>query len=159
MHMPKWASRTSILRGLTMLIVVVAGLFGAIAPANAAPTFTTELGQVQTLANGALVCGGSLRVWASTNPDWGDQAILNVQSGPMTGYAGGSSLTPVCSVGVKVAWRNVSTGRTGEWNFILVAGVYGSIQYALFQPTGRGHVVTDTTTSSLHLPGHGEFNV
>ncbi|MBD0324003.1 MAG: hypothetical protein ICV72_11550, partial [Aldersonia sp.] len=126
------------------------------APATAA---NYEFGQVQTLANGAVFCGGNIRTWATTSPDWPGRAIINVQSLPMGGYGGGSSVTPVCNVPVKVAWRNVNSGRTGAYDLVVVAGIYGSLQYALFQDTGPGRVVADVTTGAWHIPARGEFDV
>jgi hypothetical protein len=166
MSLPKWPSRKALLRSAAVLFIVLAGLFGTIAPAQAAPTRDTELGQVQTLATGGVFCGGSIRIWASTNPDWGDRSILNAQALPMgigsgsaNGSPSGSSIAANCSVQVRVAWRNVSNGRTGEWRFGLTAGPYGSMQYALFQPTGKGRIVTDVTTDQLNIPCHGEYDV
>lgn len=166
MGLPNWTNRKTALRGSAVLSVMLAGLIGSVVPAHAAPTRDSELGQVLTLASGSPMCGGSIRVWASTSPDWGDRSILNAQALPMQGIASGSagsaagsSLGGICTVGVRVAWRNITNGRTGEWRFGVAAGPYGSIQYALFQPTGKGRVVTDVTTDTLHIPAHGEYDV
>ncbi len=145
-----------IARAGTLVCVAVAAQFGLSATASAA---ITEFSQTQTLANGALVCGGNIRAWGETNPDWPDKAILNMQATPMIGFAGISSLTPVCNVFTTLTWRNLDTGATGKMTQNVVAGMYGSIQYALYQPTGRGRIVVDVTTNMPNIPGHGEFTV
>ncbi|TSE02224.1 hypothetical protein FOS14_01015 [Skermania sp. ID1734] len=134
----------------------------ALIPLAAAPgagATTTDFTQTQTLANGALICGGNIRVWATTSPDWPDKAILNMQSGPLIGFGGPYPFAPVCNVPVNVDWRNLDTGATGRWSVNVVAGMYGSIQYALYQPTGTGHITATVTTGSLNIPGHGDFTV
>ncbi|HEY5856230.1 MAG TPA: hypothetical protein VIW24_19870 [Aldersonia sp.] len=142
-------------RALAVLSVATAGFLATGAPASAA---TTEFGQTQTLANGALVCGGNLRAWATTDPGWRNNAILNVQALPLNGFGSSASFAPVCDVGVNVHWRNLNTGQQGDWPFVLVAGMYGSILYSEFKDVGIGRIVVDITTSMPHIPGHGEFN-
>ncbi|WP_157108810.1 hypothetical protein [Aldersonia kunmingensis] len=166
MSLPTTPIRQPLLRAATVLFVLLAGLFGMTAPAQAAPTRVTELGQVHTLAGGSLFCAGSVRVWATTNTDWGDRSILNAQALPMQGLAtgsvgtsAGSSLGGPCVVGVRVGWRNVTTGQVGEWRFAVTSGPYGSMQYALFQPTGKGRIVTDVTTDQLNIPSFSAYDV
>ncbi|WP_068280832.1 hypothetical protein [Aldersonia kunmingensis] len=169
MSLPNWPSRKALLRAVTVLAISLAGLFSTVAPAQAAPTRDKELGQVQTITTVGGFCAGSIRVWASANAEWHGRAMLNVQALPWQGLSGsssgwssgsaaGSSLAASCSVGVRVAWRNVHTGKTGEWKFQLTAGPSGSMQHAMFQPTGKGRVVTDVTTDQLNIPSHGEFD-
>ena len=75
--------RTHAVRALAVLSVATAGFLAAGAPASAA---TTEFSQTQTLANGALICGGNIRAWANTDPGWGNNAILNIQALPLNGF-------------------------------------------------------------------------
>ena len=59
---------------------------------------------------------------------------------------------------MNVHWRNLNTGHQGDWPFVLVAGMYGSILYSEFKDVGIGRIVVDVTTSMPHIAGHGEFN-
>lgn len=146
-----------IARAGALVCVAAAAQFGLSAPASAA---ITEFTQTQTLANGALVCGGNIRAWAETNPSWPDKAILNMQALQMIGVGGGgSALTPVCNVFTTISWRNLDTGATGQMSQNVVAGIYGSILYALYQPTGRGRITATVTTNMPSIAGRGDFTV
>ncbi len=153
MNIPRLIGRTG-----TLVCVAVAAQFGLSPSASAA---ITEFSQTQTLANGALVCGGNIRAWGETNSNWPDKAILNMQATPMVGVGGtgSSAFAPVCNVFTTLTWRNLDTGATGQMTQNVVAGMYGSILYALYQPTGRGRIVVDVTTNMPNIPGHGEFIV
>ncbi len=126
------------------------------APAQAA---ITEFTPTQTLYFGATVCGGNLRAWAETNPDWPGRAILHLQATQAVGIDGISSFAPVCNVSAGISWRNLDTGAAGTWPVHVVAGFYGSIEYALFQETGPGRVSATVSTGAWHLQGRGEFVV
>ncbi|AHH21340.1 hypothetical protein NONO_c65700 [Nocardia nova SH22a] len=145
----------------TRAAAVVAGIVGAAtaigsASANAQ---TVEFPQTPSLFYGGL-CGGSIRTWADTSPDYPGRAVLNVQALPIQGVGPGQyPLAPLCNVDTTVAWRNVNTGAAGEYKLNVVSGIYGSILYASFQDTGAGHIEVTVTTNNLSVPAHGAFDV
>ncbi|MEV5651434.1 hypothetical protein AB0L57_24560 [Nocardia sp. NPDC052254] len=120
---------------------------------------TVEFPQTPSLFYGGL-CGGSIRTWADTSPDYPGRAVLNVQALPIQGVGSGQyPLAPLCNVDTTVAWRNVNTGAAGEYRLNVVSGIYGSILYANFQDTGAGHIEVTVTTNNLNVPAHGAFDV
>ncbi|MRH86674.1 hypothetical protein GFY24_04180 [Nocardia sp. SYP-A9097] len=151
MRTPTCARAALLLGCLTGATMIVSS-----APAHAR---TVEFPQVPTMFRDGL-CGGSVRVWADTDPQWGGRAIFNVKANPIVGYGPGEySAAPLCENLTTVAWRNVNTGATGEYRVTVVAGIYGSIQYALYQDTGPGHIVVTSYTDLANIPQHGEFDV
>jgi len=152
MRQPNIARAATVLAGAAL----AAGAIGSAAPASAA---TVEFPQVPTLAHGGL-CWTSIRTWADTSPDWPGRAILNVRANPVSGLGPGDyPLAPLCEIHTTVAWRNLNTGATGAYDNNVVTGIYGSIQYALFQDTGPGRVEVTVSTDSASLPAHGVFDV
>ncbi|WP_227996678.1 hypothetical protein [Nocardia australiensis] len=147
----------NIARAATLLAAAAgAVLVGSGAQANAT---TVEFPQVPTLATGGL-CWTSIRTWADTSPDYPGRAILNIRSLPVTGIGDGIyPLAPLCEVHTTVAWRNTTTGATGAYDNTVVTGIYGSIQYSLYQDTGPGHIEVDVTTNNASVPAHGSFDV
>ncbi|UFS93603.1 hypothetical protein [Nocardia huaxiensis] len=136
--------------------VAAAALVATAAPA---PARLVEFPQVPTLLRDTP-CMGNIRSWADTGPQWPGRAIISVQALPIVGYTSGEySFAPQCETVVTVAWRNVNTGRAGEYRVTLVAGIYGSIQYAQFQDTDPGHVVVTVYTDMANIPQHGAFDV
>ncbi|MBL1075965.1 hypothetical protein JK358_16325 [Nocardia sp. 2] len=140
-------------------------LFGPIAAVTLAVTAApasavlVEFPQVPTFLRDTP-CGATIRSWADTSPQWPGRAIISVQATPVVGYTNGEySFAPQCETLVTVAWRNVNTGRVGEYRVPLVAGIYGSIQYAMFQDTDPGHVVVTVFTDMPNVPQHGAFDV
>ncbi|RDI66890.1 hypothetical protein [Nocardia pseudobrasiliensis] len=132
------------------------GTVAIVAPANAQ---TVEFPQTTSQFNGAL-CWGNIRTWADTSPDYPGRAVLNVQALPISGIGPGQyPLAPLCDVDTTVAWRNMSTGVVGEYRVNVVAGLYGSMLYAMFQDTGPGRVDVVVTTNALNAPVHGTFDV
>lgn len=140
---------------------VVAGTVGAVtaiasASANAQ---TVEFPQTPSVFYGGL-CGGNIRTWVDTSPEWPGRAVFNVQSLAIQGIGPGIyPLAPLCNVDTTVAWRNVNTGAAGEYRLNVVSGIYGSILYANFQDTGPGHIEVTVSTNNLNIPAHGAFDV
>ncbi|MBF6166726.1 hypothetical protein IU486_18495 [Streptomyces gardneri] len=151
MRQPNIARAAMLLVGSAVALVVGSG-----ARAEAA---TVEFPQVPTLARGGL-CWTSIRTWADTSPEWPGRAILNVRALPVSGVGPGvHPFAPLCEVRTTVAWRNVTTGATGSYDNIVVTGIYGSIQYALFQDTGPGLVEVTVSTDAASVPARGAFVV
>ena len=140
--------KLTIARAATVLAgAAVATTLGAGAQAAAA---TVEFPQVPTLARGGL-CWTSVRTWADTSPQYPGRAILNMRAEPVSGVGPGIyPFAPLCEVRTTIAWRNLNTGATG---------VYGSIQYALFQDTGPGRIEVTVTTDNASVPARGTFDV
>ncbi|QIS06111.1 hypothetical protein F5X71_30790 [Nocardia brasiliensis] len=142
-----------------VLVPAAAALAALAGPGTEANAVTTEFPQVPTLAHGGL-CWTTLRTWADVSPAWPGRAILNIQALPLVGIGPGEyPLAPVCEVNTTVDWRNTTTGATGRYSDTVVAGMYGSIQYALFQDTGPGRVEVTVTTDAASVPAHGSFDV
>lgn len=142
-------------------VVVLAGSAVAVLTASGAGAGAAviEFPQVPTLASGGL-CWTSIRTWADTSTEFPGRAILNVRAQPVTGIGPGQyPFAPLCEVRTVVAWRNTTTGATGAFDNQVVTGIYGSIQYALFQDTGPGHVEVTVTTDNASIPAHGSFEV
>lgn len=151
MRLPKFARTTAILAGSAFALIAAPG-----APAGAA---TVSIPSVPTLAYGGL-CGTSIRTWADTGPEWPGRAILNVRADPVTGIGPGvHPFAPLCEVLTTVSWRNLDTGATGSYVNNVVTGIYGSIQYSLFQDTGPGRVDVTVTTNHASIPAYGSFVV
>ncbi|WP_280491218.1 hypothetical protein [Nocardia asiatica] len=151
MRQPNIARAATLLAGTALALVAGSG-----AQAQAA---TVEFPQVPTLARGGL-CWTSIRTWADTSPEWPGRAILNVRALPVSGIGPGAyPLAPLCEVRTTVAWRNVTTGATGSYDNVVVTGIYGSIQYALFQDTGPGLVEVTVSTDAASVPARGAFVV
>lgn len=151
MRQPNIARAATVLAGAA----VAAGVVGA-AHAHAA---TVQFPQVPTLAHGGL-CWTTIRTWADTSPDWPGRAVLNVRADPVSGLGPGDyPLAPLCEVRASVAWRNLHTGATGTYDNNVVTGLYGSIQYALFQDTGPGRIEVTVTTDTANVPARGTFDV
>ncbi|RJO75845.1 hypothetical protein D5S18_13815 [Nocardia panacis] len=143
-------------RAATFAVASAVTVVVASAHANAA---TVELPGVPTLAHGGL-CGTTIRTWADTGPQWPGRMIVNVRADPVIGVGPGAyPLAPLCEVWTSVAWRNTRTGATGVYDNNVVTGMYGSIQYALFQDTGPGRVELTVTTNAASLPAHGSVEV
>lgn len=140
---------------------VVAATVGAvttIASASASAQ-TVEFPQTPSVFYGGL-CGGNIRTWVDTSPDWPGRAVFNVQALAIQGVGPGQyPLAPLCNVDTTVAWRNTNTGAAGEYRLNVVSGIYGSILYAEFQNTGPGHIEVMVTTNNLNIPAHGAFDV
>lgn len=149
---------------LTRAAVVLAGsavalIAGSGAQVQAGVTTTVPFPDVPTMAYGGL-CWTSVRTWADTSPDYPGQAILNVRANPLGGIGPGRyPLAPLCEVRTTVAWRNLDTGATGTYANTVVTGIYGSIQYSLFQDTGPGRVEVTITTDHASIPARGTFIV
>ncbi|PXX68697.1 hypothetical protein DFR70_102381 [Nocardia tenerifensis] len=142
--------------GVVLAGAAVAALVGPGAQANAV---TVEFPQVPTLAYGGL-CWTTIRTWADVNPAWPGRAIINMRALPVGGVGPGDyPFAPLCEVHTTVAWRNTTTGTVGSYDDTIVTGLYGSIQYALFQDTGPGHVEVTVTTDHASIPAHGAFDV
>ncbi|WP_063036537.1 hypothetical protein [Nocardia pseudovaccinii] len=151
MKQPNIARAATVLAGMA----VAAGVVG-VAPAQAA---TVQFPQVPTLAHGGL-CWTTVRTWADTSAQWPGRAVLNVRADPAVGLGPGDyPLAPLCEVRTTVAWRNLNTGATGSYDNNVVTGLYGSIQYALFQDTGPGRVEVTVSTDTASVPAHGWFDV
>ncbi|MFC9998731.1 hypothetical protein [Nocardia sp. NPDC127526] len=130
-----------------------------IVPGPPAAAQTVEFPQVPTFFRPGL-CGSAIRSWADTSTQWPGRAILSVQALPVTGYGPEPhSFAPVCESVVTVAWRNMNTGRVGEYRVYVEAGIYGSMQYAEFQDTGPGHVVVTIYTDMANATQRGWFDV
>lgn len=116
--------------------------------------------QVTSLYRDATICGGTLRSWAETGPQWPGRAILNLQADPVVGFDPGEySFAPQCETLTTLAWRNMNTGATGEYRVPVLAGFYGSEHYALFQDTGPGHIVVTVYTDMPNVPAQSAFDV
>lgn len=143
-------------------VAAVLGTLGAataIASSAAAGAQTTEFPQTTSLFYGGL-CGGNIRTWADTSPDYAGRAVINIQALPIAGLGSGSyPLAPLCNVQTTVAWRNRDTGAVGQWGVNVVSGIYGSILYALYQNTGPGTIDVAVTTNNLSVPTHATFVV
>jgi|GEM_PF-3463768 hypothetical protein len=143
-------------------VAVVLGTIGAVtavASSAAAGAQTVEFPQTTSLFYGGL-CGGNIRTWADTSPGYAGRAVINIQATPIQGLGPGQyPLAPLCNVDTTVAWRNRDTGAVGQWRTNVVAGIYGSILYALYQNTGPGTIDVTVTTNNLSLPTHGTFYV
>ncbi|GAB2505407.1 hypothetical protein [Nocardia heshunensis] len=143
------ASLFPCLTGATMIIIS--------APAHAA---TIEFPQVQSMYHDAVLCGGNIRSWADTGPQWPGRAIISVQALPVGGFDPGEySFAPMCETTATVAWRNMNTGAAGEYRVPILAGFYGSEHYALFQDTGPGHIVVTVYTDMPNIPAQSAFDV
>ncbi|MFG1791825.1 hypothetical protein [Nocardia altamirensis] len=141
--------------------VVLAGaaVTALVGPGAQAKAVTIEFPQVPTLAYGGL-CGTTIRTWADVSPAWPGRAILNVRALPVIGIGPGDyPLAPLCEVNTTVAWRNTTTGAVGRYDNTVVTGLYGSMQYALFQDTGPGRIEVTVTTDAASIPAYGWFNV
>ena len=151
MRPPKLARTTVLLAGSAFALVA--------GPAATAGAATAAFPDVPTLAYGGL-CGTSIRTWADTSPQWPGRAVLNVRANPVAGIGPGEyPLAPLCEVLTTVAWRNLDTGATGTYVNNVVTGIYGSIQYSLFQDTGPGRVDVVVTTNHASIPAYGSFVV
>lgn len=151
MRLPNIACAAAVLAGSAVAVGIGSG-----APAHAT---TVELPQVPTLAHGGL-CWTTIRTWADTSPDWPGRAIVNVRANPVAGIGPGDyPLAPLCEVRTTVSWRNLTTGATGVYENNVVTGIYGSIQYALFQDTGPGQVELTVTTDAASIPARGTIFV
>ncbi|MEV0109875.1 hypothetical protein AB0H42_26535 [Nocardia sp. NPDC050799] len=151
MRLPKLARATVLLAGTAFAQAAASG-----ATAGAA---TIAFADVPTLTYGGL-CGTSVRTWADTSPQWPGRAVLNVRANPVAGIGPGAyPLAPLCEVLTTVAWRNLDTGATGTYINNVVTGIYGSIQYSLFQDTGPGRVEVVVTTNHASIPAYGSFVV
>ncbi|WP_245552351.1 hypothetical protein [Nocardia aobensis] len=149
--MPKTARAAAVV-GATV------GAVTAIASASASAQ-TVEFPQTPSVFYGGL-CGGNIRTWVDTSPDWPGRAVFNVQALAIQGVGPGQyPLAPLCNVDTTVAWRNTNTGAAGEYRLNVVSGIYGSILYAEFQNTGPGHIEVTVTTNNLSIPAHGAFDV
>jgi hypothetical protein len=150
--MPQTARSAAILLGSL-------GAAAAIASSAVAGAQTVEFPQTPSLYYGGL-CGGNIRTWADTSPDYAGRAVINVQALPIQGIGPGSyPLAPLCNVDTTVAWRNLNTGAAGQYRVNVVAGIYGSILYAVYQNTGPGRIDVTVTTNNLSVPSHGSFDV
>lgn len=146
---------------LARAIVVLAGTVCALiaAPGASAGAAVHSFADVPTLAHGGL-CGTSIRTWADTSPAWPGRAVLNVRAQPVAGIGPGDHpLAPLCEVLTTITWRNLDTGATGTYVNNVVTGIYGSIQYSLFQDTGPGRVEALVTTDHASIPAYGRFLV
>ena len=151
MRLPKFVRATVVLAGSVFALTIV--------PGAAAGAATHPFPDVPTMAYGGL-CGTSIRTWADTSPEWPGRAVLNVRANPVVGIGSGPyPLAPLCEVLTTVAWRNLDTGATGSYVNNVVTGIYGSIQYSLFQDTGPGRVAVTVTTNHASAPAHAEFSV
>ncbi|WP_067710643.1 hypothetical protein [Nocardia yamanashiensis] len=141
-----------------LLLACLAGA-GPILPAPAAQARSIEFPQVTSLFRDAL-CFGRIRSWVETDPVYAGRAIFNIQALPITGFGEGPyNFAPLCETVTTMAWRNTSTGAAGEFRVTVVAGIYGSIQYALFQDTGPGRVEVNVFTDMPGTPQRGSFEV
>ncbi|MFF0529100.1 hypothetical protein ACFYT3_11965 [Nocardia amikacinitolerans] len=147
----------TIARAATVLAATATtALIGTGAQANAG---TVSFPNVPTMAHGGL-CWTAIQTWADTSPEYPGRAILNVRALPVAGIGPGQyPLAPLCEVRTTVAWRNLNTGATGAYENTVVTGIYGSIQYALFQDTGPGRIEVTVTTDALSIPARGTFDV
>ena len=144
---------SKIVRAAAILAAVTLGI---ITPAKAE---TADFPQVPTLTYGGW-CWTNIRTWAQTRPDWPGRAIINIQALPVQGIGPGRHpFAPLCNVLTTVAWRNTITGAQGAYQTIVVTGIYGSLQYSVFQPTGPGHIEIDVTTNNASIPAHASFEV
>lgn len=151
MMLPKFARATVILAGSALALIAAPG-----APAGAT---THAFPDVPTLAYGGL-CGTGIRTWADTGPEWPGRAVINVRANPVVGIGPGiHPLAPLCEVLTTVSWRNLDTGATGTYVNNVVTGIYGSIQYSLFQDTGPGRVEVTVTTNHASIPARSIFVV
>ncbi|MGN2635994.1 hypothetical protein ACWEKT_09755 [Nocardia takedensis] len=144
-------------RAVAVLVSVAASL--AVASGAHAAAATTSFPQVPTLARGGL-CWTNIQTWADTSPDWPGRAILNMKATPVQGVGPGLyPFAPLCEVRAIVAWRNMNTGAVGTYENTVVTGIYGSIQYSLFQDTGPGRVEVVVSTDALNVPAQAGFDV
>ncbi|MFF3566397.1 hypothetical protein [Nocardia jiangxiensis] len=150
--MPQTARSVAILLGSL-------GAVAAIASSAVAGAQTVQFPQTPSLFFGGL-CGGNIRTWADTSPDYAGRAVFNVQAQPIQGVGSGSyPLAPLCNVDTTIAWRNLNTGAAGQWRVNVVSGIYGSILYAVYQNTGPGRIDVTVTTNNLSVPSHATFDV
>lgn len=146
----------TIARAATVLAATATAALLGTAQASAG---TVSFPPVPTTAHGGL-CWTTIQTWADTSPEWPGRAILNVRALPVAGIGPGLyPLAPLCEVRTTVAWRNLNTGATGAYENTVVTGIYGSIQYALFQDTGPGRIEVTVTTDALSIPARGTFDV
>jgi hypothetical protein len=135
------------------------GVATVIASSVAAGADTVQFPQTQSLFYGGI-CVGNIRAWADTSPSYPGRAVLNVQAEPISGVGSGSyPLAPLCNVLTTVDWRNLDTGAAGQWRVNVVAGIYGSILYAVYQNTGPGRIEATVTTNNLGVPSSATFFV
>ncbi|MGW4531110.1 hypothetical protein ACWEOI_09180 [Nocardia sp. NPDC004340] len=152
MRMPTSLAAASLLTVLGSTTMIISA-----APAHAG---TIEFPQVPSMYHDAMLCGGNIRSWADTSPQWPGRAILSVQALPVAGFDPGEfSFAPMCETTATVAWRNMNTGAAGEYRVPVLAGFYGSEHYALFQDTGPGHIVVTVYTDMANIPSHSAFDV
>lgn len=141
------------------IVGVVLGGFTAAGAVAHAQAQTVEFPQVESLYYGGA-CFGGIRSWADTSPDYKGRAVMNIQALPIQGVGPGEfPLAPLCDVQTTVAWRNVDTGAAGEYRVNVVSGIYGSIQYSLFQDTGPGHIAVTVSTNNASIPVQGAIDV
>ncbi|WP_054816229.1 hypothetical protein [Nocardia arizonensis] len=151
MKQPNIARAATVLAGTAAAVALAAG-----AQADAA---TVHFADVPTLAHGGA-CWTSIQTWADTSTDWPGRAILNVRATPVRGVGPGDyPFAPLCEVPTVVSWRNLDTGATGRYDNNVVTGIYGSIQYSLFQDTGPGRIEVTVSTDTANIPARGTFDV
>ncbi len=146
-------------RGFGRLLLRAIALLSlsAAAASTAGVAGAVEFPQTPSMFYGGL-CWGSIRTWADTTTP--GRALFNIQAAPITGMGPGPySLAPLCDVWTNVDWHNTTTGAAGRYAVDVVSGIYGSIQYSLFQDTGPGHIeVTISTANPLSIPQHAAFD-
>ncbi|MBH0776033.1 hypothetical protein [Nocardia bovistercoris] len=151
MKQPNIARVATVLAG-----AAAAAAFAAGAQADAA---TVYFPQVPTLAHGGA-CWTNIQTWADTSQEWPGRAILNVRATSVQGVGPGDyPFAPLCEVRTVIAWRNMNTGAVGTYENNVVTGIYGSIQYSLFQDTGPGRIEVVVSTDTANVPARGSFDV
>ncbi|MFC7449568.1 hypothetical protein [Rhodococcus daqingensis] len=138
--------------------LVLAGLFGAGAPATADPTQDrwVNIPDTATVADG-LACGG--RIGGVTVATDRLQGLVYVR---LNATFVGISSTPgvLCSVFATLHWRNLGTGAAGSWSTEVSGGVIDfPAEPWTHLETGSGRVEVTLTTDRPHIPSVTEINV
>ncbi|AQA25122.1 hypothetical protein BTZ20_4045 [Rhodococcus sp. MTM3W5.2] len=150
-------SRATLGKSIAISGLVLAGLFGACAPATADPTQDrwVKIPNTATIADG-IACGG--RIGGVTVATDKLPGLVYVR---LNATFVGISTTrgELCSVFATLHWRNLGTGA-GSWS----AQVSGAVFDFPAEPwthleTGSGRVEVTLTTDRPHLPSVTEINV
>ncbi|QSE92385.1 hypothetical protein JWS13_29105 [Rhodococcus pseudokoreensis] len=138
--------------------LVLAGLFGAAAPAAADQTQDrwVNIPDTATVAHG-LACGG--RIGGVTVATDALPGLVYVR---LNGTFVGVSSTPgvLCSVFATLHWRNLETGAAGSWSAEVSGGLldFPAEPWAHLE-TGSGRVEVTLTTDRPHIPSTTQINV
>jgi hypothetical protein len=151
-------SLTTFGKSIAISGLVLAGLFGACAPATAGPTQDrwVNISDTATVADG-IACGG--RIGGVTVATDGLPGLVYVR---LNATFVGISATPgeLCSVSATLHWRNLGSGAAGSWSAQVSGGVIDfPAEPWTHLETGSGRVEVTLTTDRPHVPSVTEIKV